>query len=86
MGWDTIILKYKIKYLQQLMKNTKKGTFSKIDKYTIDALLEGSENNESFDDFNDDYMEYLQDTWERAVSNQLDDNLLNFIKKEIQKK
>ena len=84
MGWESISLKYKIKYLKQLMENTVKGTFSEIDGCTVDALLVGSENNHSFD-FNETYMEYLQHTWECAVKNQRDDKLLNFIKKQIQK-
>lgn len=83
MGWETVSLKYKIRYLKELMKNTKKGTFSKNEIYSVDALLFGS-SKKGFK-ISDTFMGFLNHTWERAVQNQKDSIILDFIKKEIQK-
>ena len=84
MNWDSIDLTTKIKYLERLMVNSITGTFETQDYYIIRALITGSQNTHTHEDLRFDikngHYTFMKTTWDTAMSNQKNDDVISQIK------
>jgi len=84
MNWDSIDLTTKIKYLERLMGNCTEGTFETQDSHIVRALITGSENAYTHEDLRFDmkngHWKFLRYTWETAIKNQKNNDVISQIK------
>ena len=80
MMWKSINITDKIKYLKQLMVNSKRKTFDDEDMYIVDALITGSLNDAEDDDFGFDikshHMEFMKKLWDKSIEAQKDNSVI----------
>ncbi len=84
MNWDSIDLTTKIKYLERLMVNSVMGTFETQDYHIIRALITGSANTHTHEDLRFDmkkgHFKFLKNTWDTAIKNQQNNDVIFQIK------
>jgi len=82
--YDKHYLNINIHLLKSLMGNTVEGTFKEEDITVVNALISGSNNmfnGEIGFEFDNDHIMYLRNAWDTAINNQIDNTVINKLKK-----
>tara|TARA_R110000803_G_scaffold8577_11_gene27438 strand:+ start:887 stop:1159 length:273 start_codon:yes stop_codon:yes gene_type:complete len=88
MDWNGIDITDKIFYLKDLMGNSNQSTFDDSQNQIVDTLITGSKNTYSGDvgfTIKPHHLKYMNTLWDKAIINQVDDSIMNKIKKSLNK-
>jgi hypothetical protein len=88
MKWEIVNISDKISYLKELVINSDSDKFDDSDINIIDALITGSQNKFSGDvgfTIKTHHIEYMRNCWNTAIESQINNSVVDKIKKEINK-
>ena len=89
MKWDTVHISDKIEYLKDVLTNSTEYDDSGLDMIIVNALITGSRNKFDGDmgfQMNDDHITWMRGLWNKHISIQKDDSVINAIKLKLREK